>query len=186
MTKLGLRDSVLALTLIPTVLIGLLLGSYFTINRYIELDEILYQHGTTISEPLAIAIEQPLLIKDKQLLNSLISHTHNKHSPAIKSITIFDQNNKLLLTSNYHRDFDDLLHSKKLQQLQMTKVIESEDLITFFTPVINHSTTDTQWGSDSFQTSIGTLVIQLNKNQAIINQQRALLVSGIVIVFALV
>ena len=89
MTKLGLRDSVLTLTLIPTVIIGLLLGGYFTINRYIELDEILYQQGTTISEPLAIALEQPLLEKNKKLLNRVIRYTHNKHSPAIKSIAIF-------------------------------------------------------------------------------------------------
>ena len=88
MTKLGLRDSVLTLTLIPTVIIGLLLGGYFTVNRYIELDEILYQQGATISEPLAIALEQPLLDKNKVLLNRLISFTHNRHSPSIKSIAI--------------------------------------------------------------------------------------------------
>ena len=82
MTKLGLRDSVLTLTLIPTVIIGLLLGGYFTVNRYIELDEILYQQGATISEPLAIALEQPLLDKNKVLLNRLISFTHNRHSPS--------------------------------------------------------------------------------------------------------
>ena len=64
MTKFGLRDSVLTLTLIPTVIIGLLLGGYFTINRYIELDEILYQQGVTIIEPLAIAVEQPLIKRD--------------------------------------------------------------------------------------------------------------------------
>ena len=59
MTKLGLRDSVLTLTLIPTVIIGLLLGGYFTINRYIELDEILYQQGATISEPLLLRLSSP-------------------------------------------------------------------------------------------------------------------------------
>jgi len=114
MTKLGLRDSVLTLTLIPTVIIGLLLGGYFTINRYIELDEILYQQGATISEPLAIALEQPLIEKNIQLLSRLISYTHNKHSPAIKSIAIFDSNNKLLMTSNYHRSFDKLINQKSL------------------------------------------------------------------------
>jgi len=110
MTKLGLRDSVLTLTLIPTVIIGLLLGGYFTVNRYIELDEILYQQGATISEPLAIALEQPLLDKNKVLLNRLISFTHNRHSPSIKSIAIFDTNNELLMTSNYHRSFDELIN----------------------------------------------------------------------------
>ncbi|MCQ8877429.1 two-component sensor histidine kinase BarA [Pseudoalteromonas shioyasakiensis] len=185
MTKLGLRDSVLTLTLIPTVLIGLILGGYFTINRYFELDEILYQQGTTISEPLSIAIEQPLLVNNKQQLNRLISHAHNKHSPAIKTIAIFDANAQLVLTSNYHRDFDDLMLSQHINSDKSTKVIQNNDFITFYTPVINHSTPQAHWNDATFQASIGTVVVQLNKDQAIIGQQRALLVSGIVIIFAL-
>jgi two-component system sensor histidine kinase BarA len=186
MTKLGLRDSVLTLTLIPTVIIGLLLGGYFTINRYIELDEILYQQGTTISEPLAIALEQPLLEKNKQLLNRVISYTHNKHSPVVKAIALFDDNNKLIITSNYHRSFDDLLNNEQLNNLNATQVHKTDDLITFFTPIINHTSPDTKWDKSIFQTSLGTVVLQLNRDQAVIGQQRALLVSGIVIILALV
>ncbi|GEB71905.1 two-component sensor histidine kinase BarA [Pseudoalteromonas carrageenovora] len=186
MTKLGLRDSVLTLTLIPTVIIGLLLGGYFTINRYIELDEILYQQGATISEPLAIALEQPMLEKNKQLLNRLISYTHNKHSPAIKSIAIFDKNNELLMTSNYHRSFDKLINQQTLQNLKTTHVQKNAELITFFTPVINHTSHDSKWDPSAFQSSLGTVILQLNKDQAVIGQQRALLISGIVIILSLV
>jgi two-component system sensor histidine kinase BarA len=186
MTKLGLRDSVLTLTLIPTVIIGLLLGGYFTINRYIELDEILYQQGATISEPLAIALEQPLLEKNKQLLNRLISYTHNRHSPAIKSIAIFDNNNKLIMTSNYHRTFETLINQKNQQNLNTTKVQKSDELLTFFTPIIKHSNPDSKWDSSVFQTSLGTVILQLNKDQAVIGQQRALLVSSLIIILSLI
>lgn len=186
MTKLGLRDSVLTLTLIPTVIIGLLLGGYFTINRYIELDEILYQQGTTISEPLAIALEQPLLEKNKQLLNRVIRFAHNKHSPAVKAIAIFDDNHKLIMTSNYHRAFDLLIEQVKLNDLNATTVHKSHDLVTFFTPIVNHSGPSSGWDTATFQTSLGTIVLQLNKDQAVIGQQRALLVSGIIIMLALI
>ncbi|MFP3424979.1 two-component sensor histidine kinase BarA [Pseudoalteromonas sp. SIMBA_162] len=186
MTKLGLRDSVLTLTLIPTVIIGLLLGGYFTINRYIELDEILYQQGATISEPLAIALEQPLLDKNKVLLNRLISFTHNRHSPSIKSIAIFDTNNELLMTSNYHRSFDELINQASLASLKATKIESSKDIITFYTPIVGHSSPNTQWDASAFQTSLGTVILQLNKDKAVIGQQRALLISGIVIILSLV
>ncbi|WP_404338750.1 two-component sensor histidine kinase BarA [Pseudoalteromonas mariniglutinosa] len=186
MTKLGLRDSVLTLTLIPTMIIGLILGGYFTINRYIELDEILYQQGSTIAEPLAIAIEQPLLERNKPLLHRLISHTHNKHSPAIKSIAVFDTQNNLVMTSNYHRDFKQLLALQESRELTGTEIINSEKLLTFFTPVINYATQDTQWNHNNFHSSQGTVVVQLNKEQAIIGQQQALLVSGIVIILSLI
>ncbi|WP_286888398.1 ATP-binding protein, partial [Pseudoalteromonas sp. ESRF-bin5] len=186
MTKLGLRDSVLTLTLIPTVIIGLLLGGYFTVNRYIELDEILYQQGATISEPLAIALEQPLLDKNKVLLNRLISFTHNRHSPSIKSIAIFDTNNELLMTSNYHRSFDELINQASLASLKATKIESSKDIITFYTPIVGHSSPNTQWDASAFQTSLGTVILQLNKDKAVIGQQRALLISGIVIILSLV
>ena len=186
MTKLGLRDSVLTLTLIPTVIIGLLLGGYFTVNRYIELDEILYQQGATISEPLAIALEQPLLDKNKVLLNRLISFTHNRHSPSIKSIAIFDTNNELLMTSNYHRSFDELINQSSLASLKATKIESSKDIITFYTPIVGHSSPNTQWDASAFQTSLGTVILQLNKDKAVIGQQRALLISGIVIILSLV
>ena len=186
MTKLGLRDSVLTLTLIPTVIIGLLLGGYFTINRYIELDEILYQQGATISEPLAIALEQPLFEKNKQLLSRLISYTHNKHSPTVKSIAIFDNNNQLIMTSNYHRSFDKLINQKVMQNLNTTQIQVSEKLVTFFTPIINHSTHDSKWDPSAFHSPLGTVILQLNKDQAVIGQQQALLVSGIVIILSLI
>ncbi|WP_350636894.1 hypothetical protein, partial [Pseudoalteromonas sp. GW168-MNA-CIBAN-0100] len=82
----------------------------------------LYQQGTTISEPLAIALEQPLLEKNKQLLNRVISYTHNKHSPVVKAIALFDDNNKLIITRNYHRSFDDLLNNEQLNNLNATQV----------------------------------------------------------------
>ena len=183
MSKLGLRDSILTLTLIPTVIIGLLLGAYFTINRYIELDEILYQQGSTISEPLAIALEEPLVEKNKKLLSRLISDMHNKHSPAIKSIAIFSDN-QLIITSNYHRSFDDLINKQTLQHIRTTKVIESQHLITFYTPIVNHSSL--KWDSTNSQAVIGFVILQLNKDQAIIGQQRTLLICSAVIILALI
>ena len=185
MTKFGLRDSVLTLTLIPTVIIGLLLGGYFTINRYIELDEILYQQGVTIIEPLAIAVEQPLIKRDKALLTRLVSHTHNKHSPAIQSIAIFDENNELVIFSKYQSEFKEIV-SSNANSMDGIQVQNSEHYLTFSTAIINHSRQDMIWNHHSYQASLGTVVIMLNKQQAIIGQQRALLVSGVVILLALI
>ena len=148
MTKFGLRDSVLTLTLIPTVIIGLLLGGYFTINRYIELDEILYQQGVTIIEPLAIAVEQPLIKRDKALLTRLVSHTHNKHSPAIQSIAIFDENNELVIFSKYQSEFKEIV-SSNANSMDGIQVQNSEHYLTFSTAIINHSRQDMIWNHHS-------------------------------------
>jgi two-component system sensor histidine kinase BarA len=65
-------------------------------------------------------------------------------------------------------------------------VQKSDELVTFFTPIINHTSHDSKWDPSAFQSSLGTVIIQLNKDQAVIGQQRALLISGIVIILSLV
>jgi two-component system sensor histidine kinase BarA len=168
------------------VIIGLLLGGYFTINRYVELDENLYQQGVTIAEPLSIALEQPLLEKNRLLLNRLISYTHNKHSPVIKTIAVFDELGQLITISNYHRDFDDFITEQNFDQLNSTLSTQSDNYITFFTPIIERSAPDAKWDTSVFNVSLGTVVLQLNKDEAIIGQQRALLISGMVIIISLI
>ena len=105
MTKYGLRARVMALTILPTVLIGTLLASYFTFNRYQQLETVLIEQGINIIEPLAIASEYGMLQNSRESLKKLLGLTHRKFAPTIKSIAIFDSNNKLFVTSNYHRNF---------------------------------------------------------------------------------
>jgi two-component system sensor histidine kinase BarA len=52
MTKYSLRSWVLVLALAPTIVVGILLGSYFTINRFYELEDTLMAKGSNIIEPL--------------------------------------------------------------------------------------------------------------------------------------
>ena len=66
------------------------------------------------------------------------------------------------------------------------KIESSKDIITFYTPIVGHSSPNTQWDASAFQTSLGTVILQLNKDKAVIGQQRALLISGIVIILSLV
>lgn len=57
MKKYGLRARVITLTLAPTLIIGLLLSGFFTMNRYNDLENQLISSGTSIIEPLAISSE---------------------------------------------------------------------------------------------------------------------------------
>ncbi len=185
MTRIGLRDSVLLLTLVPTVIIGLVLGGYFTLNRYFELDENLLNQGTTIIEPLALALEQPLKLQQKETLNRLLSHSHNKHSPLIKSIALFDNRHQLLLTSNFHRDFERLEQELPEGEVRSTVIKNLNNHITLYTPITDHDGLANAKGMKHTLPEIGVLAIQLNREQAIVGQQRAVLVSGIIIVLAL-
>ncbi|WP_105213701.1 two-component sensor histidine kinase BarA [Pseudoalteromonas sp. T1lg22] len=180
MNRLGLRDSVLILTLVPTVVIGLLLGGYFTINRYLELDEFLIEQGSTIIEPLSIAIEQPLVKNDKATLERIARHIHNMHSPLVKSVAIFDASDSLVVTSNLHRNFDRLTTIPPEVHQSLNKAIHDDEFLIFYQGVLNPNTPSHL----PFQTA-GTVMVQFNRQAAVIEQQRAILISAAVILLAI-
>ena len=184
MTKLGLKEWVLLLTLVPAMIIGLVLGSYFTINRYFELNDFLVEQGTNIIEPLAISAEDALVNKNKNTLNRLISHSHNKQSPLIKSIAIFDHDNNLVVTSNYHRDFSQLEQNTNTNK--STVVTFYDNYIVFHTPIFDHNASIDNSSFTQTLPIIGFVAIQINKEQAIMAKQQSAIFSIFVILSTLI
>ena len=112
MTRYGLRARVLTLTLAPTLIVGLLLSLFFTLNRYNDLEKQLIDSGTSISEPLALASELALNQQNREAVRRLISYAHRKHSNVVRSIAVFDSKHQLFVTSNFHPNFDSLSFSQ--------------------------------------------------------------------------
>ncbi|UTV28188.1 two-component sensor histidine kinase BarA [Photobacterium atrarenae] len=110
MTKYGLRARVFTLTLAPTLIIGLLLSAFFTMSRYRDLEHQLISTGASIIEPLAISTEYGMTDKNREAVRRLISYAHRKHSEIIRSIAVFDADNQLFVTSNFHRNFETLMY----------------------------------------------------------------------------
>ncbi len=186
MTKFGIRDSVLILTLVPTIIIGIALGGYFTHNRYAELDDFIHQQGLTIIEPLAIAAEFPLRQQDKVAVDGLLTRSQNRHSPLVRSIALFRPDATLLMTSNYHRDFDLIIDRTRLQGLMATKVVNLKEEMLFYTPVFDNRPEFQPEALGETPPLLGYLVLELNKSSAIIGQQRAVLLSVVVLLLAMI
>ncbi|UXI01752.1 two-component sensor histidine kinase BarA [Photobacterium sp. TY1-4] len=110
MTKYGLRARVFTLTLAPTLIIGLLLSAFFTMSRYRDLEHQLLSTGASIIEPLAISTEYGMTDKNREAVRRLISYAHRKHSEIVRSIAVFDADNQLFVTSNFHRNFETLMY----------------------------------------------------------------------------
>ena len=185
MTKLGLRDWILVLTLVPTLIIGLLLSGYFTLNRYLDLNDLLIEQGTNIIEPLAIATEYPLFTQNKPQLSRLVSQSHNKHTPLIKSIAVFNHHKELIVTSNYHKQFDLLIPSIEQTTHQTLSQKITDDYIIFTLPIFDTARDDDPFQFNDSAALKGYLIIQMNKDFAVIGQQKALLVSLAIIILAL-
>lgn len=173
MTKYGLRAKVMSLTILPTVLIGTLLASYFTFNRYQQLETVLIEQGINIIEPLAIASEYGMLQNSRESLKKLLGLTHRKFAPTIKSIAIFDTNNKLFVTSNYHRNFSVLKSNQQNLLPDSTQVEVLEDFIILRSPIIAEiENSNFPLTLNNPEQILGYLSIQLIRDKAILLQYR--------------
>lgn len=139
MTKYGLRAQVILYTILPTIIIGGLLASYFSFHRYQQAQDYLINSAINISEPLAIASEYGMLDETRTILRRLISATHRKNSQIIKSIAIFDAQNELFVTSNYHRNFKILSIDEDEPIPELTQIIHHPNSIIIHSPIIDET-----------------------------------------------
>lgn len=139
MTKYGLRAQVITYTILPTILIGGLLAAYFTFHRYIQSNDFLINRAINIAEPLAIASEYGIQDDSRTILRRILGATHRKNSEIIKSIAVFDARNEMLVTSNWHRDFNLLKIAPGATMPEITQVIHLADSIVIQTPIIDES-----------------------------------------------
>ncbi|MDN4628460.1 MULTISPECIES: two-component sensor histidine kinase BarA [Erwinia] len=108
MTKYSLRARMMILILAPTLMIGLLLSTFFIVHRYNELQRQLVDAGINIIEPLAVSSEYGMTFHSKEAVRQLVSLLHRRHSDIVRAITVFDAQNQLFVTSNYHASADKL------------------------------------------------------------------------------
>lgn len=182
MTKYGLRAKVMSLTILPTILIGTLLASYFTFNRYQQLETVLIEQGVNIIEPLAIASEYGMLQNSRESLKKLLGLTHRKFAPTIKSIAIFDTNNKLFVTSNYHRNFAILKNKESNLLPDVTQVEVLDDYIILRSPIIAEiESSNFPLTLDNPEQVLGYLSIQLIRDKAILLQYRDTTVAVLIV-----
>ncbi len=151
MTKYSLRARMMILILAPTLMIGLLLSTFFVVHRYNELQNQLIDAGASIIEPLAVASEYGMTFREREPVKRLISRLHRNHSDIVRSISVFDGDNKLFASSNS-------LHEGSPLQVKSVKDIPREltqarfgDSLILRTPIQaeNHTEAD----DDSFSTS---------------------------------
>lgn len=179
MTKLSFRDSVLVLTLVPTLVIGLLLSSYFTSNRFTELEEIVEQRGISLIESMAIALESPMLTQDKAQLHRLLKANEGQHGALVKSIAIFDTQNKLLLTSNFNQDLASLSFPEKFDELHAIKQLHKPTSLVIYAPIKHFSQQIDLW-QGAMPHNLGVIAIQLSLEEAK-KEQRYILLNSLFI-----
>ncbi|PKH19998.1 two-component sensor histidine kinase BarA [Enterobacterales bacterium CwR94] len=104
MTKYSLRARMMILILAPTLMIGLLLSTFFVVHRYNELQRQIVDAGANIIEPLAVSSEYGMTFHSRESVRQLVSLLHRRHSQIVRAITVFDDKNQLFVTSNIQQN----------------------------------------------------------------------------------
>ena len=170
---LSLRHWALMLIVLPTIIIGMLLGGYLTYKRYTELDQNLIERGIYLSEPLTLLSADAILQNKQAFLSDALDMAHRKASPIVRSISVFLPDHQLYLSSNYHNEFGHIRLQAGRLIPENTSVEVTEDHIYIRSPIYGPETDD-----DSFlfikkngRTLFGYLVVELSRDQALLSQQ---------------
>jgi two-component system sensor histidine kinase BarA len=186
---LSLRQRALMITILPTILIGLLLGGYLTYKRYTELDDNLIQRGIYLSEPLSILSADAILHNKQNVLAKAIDMAHRKASPIVRSISVFLPNHQLFQSSNVHENFSAIRLKPGRLLSESTRVEVTDHTIYIRSPVYGNEIHD----NDSFlfitkngKTLFGYLVVELSRDQALLQQQSSVFTLALILLSVIV
>lgn len=187
MTKYSLRARMMILILAPTLLIGLLLSTFFVVHRYNELQEQLVDAGASIIEPLAVASEYGMSSRSRESVRQLISLLHRRHSDIVRSIAVFDAHNHLFVTSNYHHKFARLqLPNSEPMPTELMRIRRGDALI-LRTPILSESLYPDETANAVYHPdkNLGYVAIELDLQSVRLQQYKEIFVSALLLLLCI-
>lgn len=188
MTKYSLRARMMILILAPTLMIGLLLSTFFVVHRFNELQRQLVDAGVNIIEPLAVSSEYGMTFNNRESVRQLVSLLHRRHSDIVRAITVFDAQNQLFVTSNYHVNAAGL-RLPDTARLPGTFTYERKgNSVILHTPIVSESYYPDEPPPTSAQSSgnpLGYIAIELDLQSVRLQQYKEVFISTLLLLFCL-
>ncbi|KAA9002499.1 two-component sensor histidine kinase BarA [Affinibrenneria salicis] len=186
MTKYSLRARMMILILAPTLMIGLLLSTFFVIHRYNQLQFELADAGASIIEPLAISSAWAMMQHQQDSVRKLVNVLHRRHSSIVRAISIYDAQNRLFVTTN-PRNTNNLMHlSDDAPVPNALTQSRSGNALILHMPI----SSDGEVGPDSALASsnspIGYIAIELALDSVKLQQYREIFTAGLLMLLCLV
>jgi len=216
MTNYSLRARMMILILAPTVLIGLLLSiffvvhryndlqrqledagasiieplavSFFVVHRYNDLQRQLEDAGASIIEPLAVSTEYGMSLQNRESIGQLISVLHRRHSDIVRAISVYDENNRLFVTSNFHLDPSSMQLGSNVPFPRQLTVTRDGDIMILRTPIISESySPDESPSSDAknSQNMLGYIALELDLKSVRLQQYKEIFISSVMMLFCI-
>ncbi|MBP9722672.1 MAG: response regulator [Gammaproteobacteria bacterium] len=189
----GIKNRVLIVSLLPTMIIAAMLGVYFTSTRLTDLEQSLKDHGTALSIQLTSSSEYGVFAHNKKILDKILENA--VEDPEVSAITIYDKYGKELshigpkidIQYNANRDkspFTIINNEEKQSLIFVAPIMLRDVIIEDFSDNINSPNRDVTQSSVN-QKVIGWVNIELSKENTILKQYQALFTSGCILLFGL-
>ncbi|EMU1265258.1 two-component sensor histidine kinase BarA [Salmonella enterica] len=188
MTNYSLRARMMILILAPTVLIGLLLSIFFVVHRYNDLQRQLEDAGASIIEPLAVSSEYGMNLQNRESIGQLISVLHRRHSDIVRAISVYDDHNRLFVTSNFHLDPSQMQLPAGAPFPRRLSVDRHGDIMILRTPIISESySPDESAIADAKNTKnmLGYVALELDLKSARLQQYKEIFISSVMMLFCI-
>ncbi|ANE74655.1 two-component sensor histidine kinase BarA [Dickeya solani] len=185
MTKYSLRARMMILILAPTMLIGLLLSSFFVIHRYNQLQEQLADAGASIIQPLAVNSAYALTQRQPESLRQLVNMLHRHHSGIVRTISVFDARNQLIVTSNPNNPHGQLLQVPSGNPLPTALRLQNEEeCLVLQMPIENEGEVSAST-IISRQAPMGYVAVELDLNTIRLQQYREIFMAAMLLLFCM-
>ncbi|MCW5590186.1 MAG: two-component sensor histidine kinase BarA [Legionellales bacterium] len=151
-----IKKRVLLLALLPTILISIVLGCYFTLIRFQDLEAQLHKEGHFIIRELTSASKYGLFTNNRHLLQDLTDATID--NPNIDAAIIFDDHKNILA---YAGPYDEKLSlsAHELQPDNQVSVREDESNLIMIKPVMLNINTVENLKNNPLSTHTPTRVV---------------------------
>jgi len=193
MRKHGIERQALAVALIPILILGLLLESYFIYTRISDLDRAMFDRAKLIVRQLASSSEYAVFSGNRSLLQQQVDLAFAQ--PDVSSVIVLDASGNYLAGSGNSRDADGLspIAGSSLQTLPMR---EDSRVLTVYQPIVATQIELDEPGTTSprsMSKPLGAVVIVISKTRLnseklqmlVLNLLLTLLILGLAIVVAM-
>lgn len=188
MTNYSLRARMMILILAPTVLIGLLLSIFFVVHRYNDLQRQPEDAGASIIEPLAVSSEYGMNLQNRESIGQLISVLHRRHSDIVRAISVYDDHNRLFVTSNFHLAPSQMQLPAGAPFPRRLSVDRHGDIMILRTPIISESySPDESAIADAKNTKnmLGYVALELDLKSVRLQQYKEIFISSVMMLFCI-
>ena len=94
--KWALRHKIIFLAIMPTIIVTIMLGFYFTFSRTSDLKENLMEHGQLILTEASISAIYSIKNNQPAVISDFIQKANGPEDPRVKNIVIYDMENNII------------------------------------------------------------------------------------------